>query len=286
MFEARATEQSDSGNGPTRRRPNHLRNAGLAIAGLGLFLTAAGTVLKSRNLEYSDSIGIPLHHSGLLVLLVGCVSLMIDQRARVAAQRVSGQLNRAAADLRADGLTSESARAFAFGQAAFGQALVQPALHSVDSKNRTGHPVVTPSEAGEVVRAVASAGDLIDRPLAKRSFPLLGLFVLTALSAILVGLVRPVFRDLAAGTIPVGDFLSSLAVASISACILGMAMGATDRRPWAGIGWGALTGLGLGVIAGPLTLVSAEHFSTLLATSLGGSATLLLLAVAARWGRR
>lgn len=117
-------------------------------------------------------------------------------------------------------------------------------------------------------------------PVDRRGFPLLALFLLTAFCAGLAGVVAPVVRAFRAEQIGGRDAFWATLIGAAVGLLVGMIIGLFQRRPLAGLVWGAPTGLVLGAIIGPLTLLPRTEANSLFASAVGGSVLLILFALA------
>ena len=115
-----------------------------------------------------------------------------------------------------------------------------------------------------------------------RGFPLLALFLLTAFCGALAGVIAPVVRAFRAEHIGGKEMFWATIGGAAVGLIAGMIIGLFQRRPLAGFGWGAPTGLCLGTIIGPLTLLPRDEANSLFATTVGGAVLMILFAFATR----
>lgn len=269
MNDSESLDSVISGQRPALHYQRAIGILAATFLGLGAVATFVGNVLRTRDDYDLFSVGEPTYYFGLASFMAGCLLVLFEQRRRQRLTALTAQLK----SKRADGLSGTPGNV---NQESFERSpMAQPTSQVIEAIAVRPNPIGLPP-------LIDTGNEMLSRPSAQRGFPLMGLFMLTALCATLIGMVRPVLADLTAESISVSDVLTSTIVASIIASILGMIAGAFDRRPWIGLVWGAGTGAALGPILGPITLVSAEHTSTLLLTTFQGSFLLLLLALAAR----
>lgn len=120
----------------------------------------------------------------------------------------------------------------------------------------------------------------------RRSYPLSALFLLMAACAVVAAMVAPLARTIDEGKVEI------LAVAEASACgaglvmLLGAVVGLYHHRRARGLGWGILTGGGIGMIMGPVVLSPQSAFPSLLTMSVGGAAGLLAVSAMLRGAAR
>ncbi len=116
----------------------------------------------------------------------------------------------------------------------------------------------------------------------RRGYPLSALFVLVAICGILLAQVTPIVRTAMAGEIGWLETLVSALIGGLAVMFLGALIGMYHYRRWRGIGLGALTGLLIGIAAGPMTLVPADKSPRILAVAVGGAAVLLAVGAGLR----
>ena len=269
MNESESLDSVISGKRPALHFPRTIRILAGAFLGLGAVVTFVGNVLRTRDDYDLFSIGEPAYYCGLAFFLAGCLLVIFEQQRRQRLMALAAQLQARSGD----------------GQFETPGNVYQEVLErspAAETRSQAIEAIPVRKDPIGLSPLIDAGNEMLSRPAAHRGFPLMGLFMLTALCATLIGMIRPVLADLAAESTSVSDFVASTLVASIAASILGMIAGAFDRRPWIGLVWGAGTGAALGLILGPIMLVRAENISSLLITSFQGSLLLLLLALAAR----
>lgn len=272
------------------RRASWLRIIGVSLLGLATLLTLSGTVLIARSPQLADSLGTPLRQIGLLMMLVALVLLMVDFRLRIAAQRIQAIFEREDRD---------APRPEPRGAPQLPPGREAAAAPSWPSRSSRAEEPVAPPEVQSAGRAVASAtgqgssapGSLptqewLKRPAPRRGFPLLALFVLTAICAVLIGLVRPALQFAAEDAASLKKTLAAAGLGMIALGILGAIIGAFDERRATGVLLGILTGSALGILVGPIAIVPADRLPSLIGASIGGSVVILILAALARFGAR
>lgn len=121
---------------------------------------------------------------------------------------------------------------------------------------------------------------------ARRSYPLSALFLLMAACAVVAAMAAPLARTIDEGKVEI------LVVVEASACgaglvmLLGAVVGLYHHRRARGLGWGILTGGGIGMIMGPVVLSPQSAFPSLLTMSVGGAAALLAVSAMLRGAAR
>ena len=109
----------------------------------------------------------------------------------------------------------------------------------------------------------------------RRSFPLSALFILLAACSVVSALMAPLSRAIAEGTIGVSEAATASICGSVLVMLLSASIGLYHHRPGRGLGWGILTGGGIGLVMGPVVLSPQSAFPSLLTMSVGGAAALL-----------
>ena len=111
----------------------------------------------------------------------------------------------------------------------------------------------------------------------RRSFPLSALFILMAACAVVAALMAPLTRAMGEGKIGVADAAVASACGALMVMLLGAVIGLYHHRPARGLGWGIVTGGGIGMVMGPVVLSPLSAFPSLLTMSVGGAAALLVV---------
>jgi len=120
----------------------------------------------------------------------------------------------------------------------------------------------------------------------QRGYPLVALFVLVAVCAILAAMSAPVVGVVISGQVGVGTVLAVTAAAGLATSCVGVVVGLHHHRRLIGALVGAGAGLVVGLLIGPLLVVPPDGFFSLLFAALGGSVVLLLIGVITRWMSR
>jgi FtsH-binding integral membrane protein len=125
-----------------------------------------------------------------------------------------------------------------------------------------------------------------------QSFSLAALFLLVALCAILTAQLSPLIREWARGSSASGTVAfrfdpGELVAWTISSFLLGMfyggVIGAYHYRRARGVTWGIVTGLLLGLVAGPIAYASTRMPVHTLVTAVGGAFILVGVATMYRF---
>lgn len=116
----------------------------------------------------------------------------------------------------------------------------------------------------------------------RRSYPLSALFVLMAACAVVTALVTPVSRAVVAGDVGVSSATMASAVGAIVVMLLGAIVGLHHYRRGRGVLIGSMTGVGIGLICGPIVLSPASAFPSLMSMSAGGAMILIIVGIAFR----
>lgn len=109
------------------------------------------------------------------------------------------------------------------------------------------------------------------------SFSLAALFFLMACAAVLLAILLPALRTRVEQQIGGLAFAGAAFGVGVFASILGGMIGLFHYRRLRGLGWGVLTGLLTGICVGPVVL--SQHYDQVMATCLGGSLLLVMLAI-------
>ncbi len=120
----------------------------------------------------------------------------------------------------------------------------------------------------------------------RRSFPLSALFILMAACSVVAALMAPLSRAIGEGKIGVSQAAEASACGAILVMMLGAVIGLYHHRPARGLGWGILTGGGIGMVMGPVVLSPQSAFPSLLTMSVGGAAALLAVSAIFRGNAR
>jgi hypothetical protein len=120
----------------------------------------------------------------------------------------------------------------------------------------------------------------------RRSFPLSALFILMAACSVVAALMSPLSRAIAEGKIGVMDASVASVCGALIVMLLGAVVGLYHHRPARGLGWGIVTGGGIGMVMGPVVLSPQNAFPSLMTMSIGGAAALLAVSTIFRGTRR
>lgn len=122
----------------------------------------------------------------------------------------------------------------------------------------------------------------------EQSYPLVSLFVLVALCAILMGMITPLAGQLNDGLVPASDIVMSSVLGAILLSVVGTMVGIFVHRRLGGVFLGGTVGFTIGLLAGPMYFIPQADFSRLLVVSLGGAVLLLVVGAVVRLnsGRR
>ena len=118
----------------------------------------------------------------------------------------------------------------------------------------------------------------------RRGYPLGTLFVLVAISAVLTAGLSPTFRAVAADKLKWWDPVIAAGVGGIVLAFVGACVGGFYFPHWRGVLCGFISGLFVGLVAGPLTLVEPHDLLPVtLAMSVG---SVIAVAIAAAMRRK
>jgi hypothetical protein len=118
----------------------------------------------------------------------------------------------------------------------------------------------------------------------RKGYPLGALFVLVAFCGVLAALAAPLGRAISSGVVSGADVaLAALAGAPLAA-LVGAAIGIHQMRWILGGLLGLAVGAVVGAACGPLVLIPASGFPSLLFASIGGSVVMIGVGAAMRWG--
>ncbi len=120
----------------------------------------------------------------------------------------------------------------------------------------------------------------------RRSFPLSALFILMAACSVVAALMAPLSRAIGEGKVAVSEAAVASACGAGLVMLLGAVIGLYHHRPARGLGWGIVTGGGIGMVMGPVVLSPQSAFPSLLTMSIGGAAALLAVSTLFRGTRR
>jgi hypothetical protein len=115
-----------------------------------------------------------------------------------------------------------------------------------------------------------------------RGYPLIALFLILTACGIVAALVGPAMRNVMEGKIGARDAALAIMGCSISIMALGGLIGLFHFHRGRGFLWGIITGGVIGVFVGPMMMAPRTAMGTLVGLSLGGSAIIVLVAVAYR----
>jgi FtsH-binding integral membrane protein len=266
-----------------------LRILGFFTLGLAVLLTLSGTILIARSARFADAFGTPLRQVGLLVMLVALIVLTIDYRLRIAAQRIRAIFERErrhaaapAPSLPQNVPTIERSTA---GDGPISRSNIADSNAPIAAAG-AGETKPLDTAAPSVLAASLPPPEWLQRPGPRSGFPLMGLFVLTAICAVLIGLMRPALQTAADDEQALNKVLAAALIGMFSLGTLGLFFGALDERRASGMLLGTVTGSILGLIVGPIAIVPSQHLPSLIGASIGGSAVILILAGLARIGSR
>ncbi len=119
-----------------------------------------------------------------------------------------------------------------------------------------------------------------------RSFPLSALFILMAACSVVAALVAPLSRAVGSGKVSLAAAAEASACGAVLVMLMGAVIGLYHHRPGRGLGWGIVTGGGIGMVMGPVVLSPQSAFPSLLTMSLGGAVALLAVAALFRGSAR
>ena len=120
----------------------------------------------------------------------------------------------------------------------------------------------------------------------RRSFPLSALFILMAACSVVTALVAPLSRAVGAGQIGLDSAAIASGCGALAVMLIGAVVGLYHHRRARGLGWGILTGGGIGMIMGPVVLTPQSAFPSLLTMSFGGAVALLAVSAMFRGAAR
>ncbi len=115
-----------------------------------------------------------------------------------------------------------------------------------------------------------------------RSYSLSALFLLVTACAAMTAMVALLVRTYERFGIGVGDVVKASIQWSIAFLCIGAIIGCFHARPGRGMLWGALIGLILGLLAGPVALIPSSHLPFILLTSMIGAVVLLAVSATIR----
>ena len=118
------------------------------------------------------------------------------------------------------------------------------------------------------------------------SFPLSALFILMAACSVVAALVAPLSRAIGDGKVGIGAAAEASACGAVLVMLMGAVIGLYHHRPARGLGWGILTGGGIGMVMGPVILSPQSAFPSLLTMSIGGAVALLVVGAMFRGAAR
>lgn len=120
----------------------------------------------------------------------------------------------------------------------------------------------------------------------RRSFPLSALFLLMAACGVVTALVAPLTRAIGKGDVGMSAAAIASACGAVIAMLLGAVIGLYHHRPARGLGWGIVTGGGIGLVMGPVILSPQSAFPSLLTMSVGGAVAMLAVTALFRGAAR
>lgn len=123
-----------------------------------------------------------------------------------------------------------------------------------------------------------------DLLFSRRSYPLSLLFVMVTGCGVITAFTTPVVRAVLSDQLSLPAALAAHFLSALAGLPTGAVLGLYHHRRSRGLFWGAVTGIGVGFMAGPVVLAPASGAADLALTSLGGAAVLLALG-AALFGR-
>lgn len=107
-----------------------------------------------------------------------------------------------------------------------------------------------------------------------------------AACAVVAALVAPIARAIGEGKVGISAAAEASACGTVLVMLLGAVIGLYHHRPARGLGWGILTGGGIGMVMGPVVLSPQDAFPSLLTMSIGGAAAMLALSAMIRGAAR
>ena len=116
----------------------------------------------------------------------------------------------------------------------------------------------------------------------QRGYPLGGLFVLVAVSAVLVAGVTPLIRQAVSGLVPFTMLLIGLGAGAGVGLILGILVGLHHYRRASGILTGATVGTTIGAVGGMMSLTPIQQLPAAAVAIVAGSALVVGVALVMR----
>jgi hypothetical protein len=132
----------------------------------------------------------------------------------------------------------------------------------------------------EAVGPPPDSAENSERP--RQGYPLVSLFILVALCAILLGMATPLGFEVHHGTVGAAEVIVASFLGAVILGVLGTIVGIYHHRRLHGVFLGGVVGAMLGLVCGPMFFISRGSFTQVLLTSLGGSALLLIVGVVIR----
>lgn len=112
--------------------------------------------------------------------------------------------------------------------------------------------------------------------------PLAAIFVFTAFCCVVAGLLFHAVRAQMAREADIGQLLVTTVLGAICGLFLGAMLGLMQRAPLVGMLIGGPTGFVLGAVTAPLVMVPTSDLGSMMTTTMGGSALILITAVVIR----
>ncbi len=109
------------------------------------------------------------------------------------------------------------------------------------------------------------------------------LFILVGVCGVLSGFVAPAARRWLAGDLGLLEFIGAAVGGGFVLAAIGASVGFGHYRRWRGVSWGTAVGFGMGVMVGPLIVISESEALGQSLMALLGSFVLLLIGVAMRY---
>jgi hypothetical protein len=119
-----------------------------------------------------------------------------------------------------------------------------------------------------------------------RGYPLIALFLVLTACGVVAALVAPALRTIFDGKIGAKDAVTACIVSSVCIMALGGIIGLFHFHRGRGFLLGIITGGAVGIFVGPMVMAPREALGTIVGLSVGGSAIVVLVAVAYRISNR